>query len=57
MTSPPARRAAGFFIAVAVVAGAILGTIFGQPSLGVVGGAALGILAALALWLQDRAAK
>ena len=54
MTSPPASRAAGFFIAVAVLGGAILGTIAGQPSIGVLAGAACGILVALALWLRDR---
>jgi len=56
MTQPPASRAAGFFIAAAVIIGAIVGTAAGQPSIGVLAGAAIGILIALVLWLQDRRA-
>jgi hypothetical protein len=56
MTQPNASRAAGFFIAVALLLGAIIGTASGQPSLGVVAGAAIGIVIALALWLSDRRA-
>ena len=46
MTKPPASRAAGFFIATALIIGAIVGTALGQPSMGVVGGAAIGIAVA-----------
>jgi uncharacterized membrane protein len=56
MTKPPASRAAGFFIAAAVIVGAIVGVAVGQPSMGVLAGAAIGVLIALALWLQDRRA-
>jgi hypothetical protein len=57
MTKPNASRAAGFFIAVALILGAIIGTAAGQPSLGVVVGAALGAAIALVLWLMDRRAS
>jgi len=56
MTNPPASRAAGFFIAAALIVGAIIGVALGQPSMGVVAGAAIGIAIALALWLLDRRA-
>ena len=52
--STPAPRASGFFIAVAVVAGAVIGARLGQPSIGVLAGAAAGTALALALWLLDR---
>ena len=51
---PPQPRAAGAFIALSVIAGALVGMVLGQPSAGVVGGAAVGIGVALILWLADR---
>lgn len=54
MSNPPASRAAGFFIALSVLVGAIAGVALGQPSLGTVIGAGVGILVALLLWLRDR---
>ncbi|WP_156679668.1 hypothetical protein [Sphingomonas profundi] len=56
MPQPPAPepRAAGAFIAVAVIAGAIVGFVLHQPSAGVLAGAALGIAVAVAQWLADR---
>ena len=54
MTNPPASRAAGFFIAVAVLVGAIIGVALGQPSLGTLTGAGVGIAVSLLLWLRDR---
>lgn len=53
-TRSPEPRAAGAFIALAVVGGAILGALLGQPSAGVVAGAGVGIAVALLLWLADR---
>jgi hypothetical protein len=46
--------AAGVLLAIAILAGAIIGMIAREPSAGVVGGAAIGILAALLYWLRDR---
>jgi hypothetical protein len=49
-----ASRAGGFIIAVTIMAGALLGAHFGQPSLGVVIGTAVGVAIALGLYLYDR---
>jgi hypothetical protein len=54
VSSGPEPRAAGAFIAFAVIGGALLGVILHQPSAGVVGGAALGVAVAIAFWLRDR---
>jgi hypothetical protein len=54
MSNPPASRAAGFFIALSVLVGAIAGVALGQPSLGTLIGAAVGIVVSLLLWLRDR---
>jgi hypothetical protein len=51
--SNPQPRAAGAFIALAVLAGALIGFLLHQPSAGVVGGAALGIAVAIAFWFAD----
>lgn len=56
MSNLPSSRAGGFLIAVAVLAGAIIGVIAGQPSLGTLIGAAVGCLIAVLLWLRDRRA-
>lgn len=49
-----AGRAGGSIIAIAIIAGAVIGIMAGQPSLGFVVGAAIGIAIALMLWLKDR---
>lgn len=55
-SKPPSRAplAGGAIIAFGVLAGAILGATQGQPSLGFVIGAGLGVIAALLIWLVDR---
>ena len=53
-STPPEPRAAGAFIALAVIGGAIIGVALHQPSAGVVGGAAVGIAIAVVQWLGDR---
>ncbi|MDB5719308.1 MAG: hypothetical protein JWM38_2735 [Sphingomonas bacterium] len=54
MNDTPAPRAAGFFIAAAVMVGAVIGVIVGEPSIGVLAGVASGIAIAVLLWLRDR---
>ena len=54
MSSPPTSRAAGVAIALAVMIGALIGTIKGQPSIGVLAGFAVGAGIALLLWIADR---
>lgn len=44
----------GALIALLIMAGAIIGGIMGQPSLGLLVGLAIGIAAALAMWLRER---
>ncbi|KKC27452.1 hypothetical protein [Sphingomonas sp. SRS2] len=52
--SGKASRAGGAIIALSIMAGAIIGNILGQPSIGMVGGTAIGVAIALALYLYDR---
>jgi hypothetical protein len=54
MSQKPAPRAAGAVIAFTVIAGALVGTLKGQPSLGTVIGFATGVAIALGMWLLDR---
>ena len=46
--------AGGIFIAIGLLGGAIIGTLKGQSSIGMVTGLGLGILAAVLVWLYDR---
>ncbi len=45
---------AGAIIALLILAGAIIGGMMGQPSAGLLAGAALGAVIALLLWLRER---
>lgn len=49
-----ASRAGGFIIAITVIAGAIIGIRCGQPSIGLLIGAAVGTGISVALYLWDR---
>ncbi len=53
-TGRKGTRAGGFILAVCILAGAIVGVILGEASAGLLAGAALGTLIALALWWRDR---
>ncbi|WP_326523171.1 hypothetical protein [Sphingomonas sp.] len=53
---PPKRRPigpGGPFV-LALFAGVIIGLIYGQPTIGFLGGLATGIAVALLIWLRDR---
>jgi hypothetical protein len=50
--SPP-RRGGGCLIAAGVVIGPIIGLMFGETSVGLLAGLALGVLAAVALTIAD----
>jgi hypothetical protein len=54
MADRSAPQAGGILLALSILAGALIGTIKGQPSIGVLVGTGVGILAALGLWLADR---
>ena len=47
-------QAGGSVLAGAIILGVIGGILAGQPSIGFLAGAGLGVLAALLLWLRDR---
>lgn len=47
-------QAGGFLLAFFILAGAIFGVALGEPSLGVLTGAGLGLAAALLIWLRSR---
>jgi len=56
MARTPKRnaRSGGSLLAVSIVAGAVGGTIGGQPSMGFLAGTAAGLIMLLAVWLADR---
>lgn len=47
-------RSGGFFLTVAILAGAIAGVALGSPIIGAIAGAAVGVVIVLAFWLADR---
>lgn len=55
MANRPGPQAGGFIIAVAIMAGTIIGGLKNQPSIGLLAGLGLGVLIAVAIWLRDRA--
>jgi uncharacterized membrane protein (UPF0136 family) len=54
MANRSGPQAGGFIIAFAILAGTIVGGLKGQPSIGLLAGLGLGVVAALAVWLRDR---
>ncbi len=52
--TPRSPRAGGAILALVILAGAVAGAATGEPSLGVVVGIAIGVVAAIAVWLLDR---
>lgn len=60
MANAPQSRATlsgGFLIAVSLIIGVIVGAVKGQPSAGFVGGLAVGLVLAVAIWLFDRSRR
>lgn len=47
-------RAAGLPLALAILIGAAVGGVYGQPTIGLLVGTAVGVLGAIAVWLADR---
>ena len=57
LEKPKPRRttmAGGVFFAFGVIAGVIIGTLYGQPSIGMIAGSGVGLLLVLLVWLIDR---
>ncbi len=48
------QRGGGFLITIALLVGAVVGTIYGEPSIGLVAGLGLGVFGAVLVWLYDR---
>jgi hypothetical protein len=51
---PRSSQAAGFILAMSILAGALAGAIVGQPSIGFLAGLAAGVAIALLFWLNER---
>ena len=49
-----APMAGGFLLCVSLLAGALIGVFLGQPSIGFLVGAGIGIALLLLIWLLDR---
>ena len=47
-------QAAGFILAISILAGAVAGSIVGQPSIGFLAGLAAGLAIAILFWLNER---
>jgi hypothetical protein len=47
-------RSGGCLLALTVVAGAVVGTIFGQPSIGFLAGSLVGLILVLVVFVIDR---
>ncbi|WP_176590400.1 hypothetical protein [Sphingobium sp. EM0848] len=54
MTTKKNPTGAGAIIALMILGGTIVGGLLGQPSIGLLTGAGLGIVIALLLWLRER---
>ena len=50
-------QASGFILAISILAGAVGGSIVGQPSIGFLAGLAAGVLLALLFWLNERRSR
>ena len=55
MADKPAPRAAGALLALSIIAGAGIGAAFGQPTIGILAGIAIGLAITIAVWWRDRA--
>jgi hypothetical protein len=52
--SSRSAQAAGFILAISILAGAVAGVIVGQPSIGFLAGLATGLVLLLLFWLNER---
>lgn len=50
-------RGGGSLVAIGTILGTIGGGLLGQPSAGLIVGLGVGVLAAIAIWLNDRQGK
>ena len=47
-------KAGGFLLAISILAGALIGTWLGQPTIGILTGTGIGILLLILVWAMDR---
>ena len=47
-------QAGGSLLAICIIIGTVAGAVSGEPSMGFLGGTAVGVLIAVLLWLRDR---
>ncbi len=57
MTKTSGPQAGGFFLALFILAGALIGIVRGETTVGVLAGTGVGIAVTLCLWLMDRARR
>jgi hypothetical protein len=60
MANAPQSRATlsgGFLLAVSLMIGVVIGTMKGEPSIGFVGGAVVGVVLLVGVWLYDRSRR
>ncbi len=57
MAKASGSQAGGVFLALFIVAGALIGIVRGEPTAGVLVGTGVGVAIALGLWLTDRARR
>ena len=48
------KQAGGSLLAICIIIGTVAGAVAGEASMGFVGGTAIGVVAAVLLWLRDR---
>jgi NADH:ubiquinone oxidoreductase subunit 4 (subunit M) len=54
MSDRSSPQAGGFLLALAILVGTVAGGLKGQPTIGLLAGLGIGLVAATALWLVDR---
>jgi hypothetical protein len=52
--SPRKPNAGGIFLFACLIIGSLAGLAMGEPSAGMIGGFAVGVIIALIIWLRDR---
>lgn len=55
--APRTPMAGGFILAIALIAGVVIGMAKGEASMGFIGGLAVGLAGLLIVWLMDRRRK
>jgi uncharacterized membrane protein (UPF0136 family) len=54
MAETPAPRAAGALLALSIIAGALIGVLCGESTIGILAGTAIGLVIAISFWWRER---